>query len=249
MRSSIIKNERLFFILGIAFIFLAWFVLSASVQNAIAMPKIPETISALGDLLSKGTTYLIIAQTILRIFGTILIAFTIAIVLVIFSSLSKRFAAFINPLISLFKTMPVAVIILFLLFVFGGSKAPFFVAILVVMPIMYEATYNGVKNIDKTLIEEVRMFSNINFYVVRKIFLPLAFPYALLSILQSIGLGLKVMVMAELIAQTKNSIGYEMAYYKSFLSMEYVFAWGIIMVLFVIVVEVLIKKVKLKNFS
>lgn len=248
MRTSIIKNQKLFFIVGIAFIFIVWFLLSIFVRNTIAVPNIPNTFSALGDLFTTGSTYLIIGQTILRLIATIVIAFIIALILVIFSAVSKRFSAFINPTIALFKTMPIAVIILFLLFVFGGNKAPFFVSILVVIPIMYEATLNGVKNIDKTIIEEVKMYSNINFLVIKEIYLPLAYPYALVSIFQSVGLGLKVMVMAELIAQSKNSIGYEMAYYKSFLNMEYVFAWGIIMVIFVILVEILIKKFKLKKF-
>lgn len=248
MRTSLTRNQKLFFILGIASLFFFWFLLSVTVKNTIAMPKISDTFSALGKLLINKDTYIIIGNTILKIFLTILVSFTIALILVILSTLSKRFQAFISPIISLLKTLPVVVIILFLLFVFNSSIAPFFVATLVVMPIMYEAILSGVKNIDKTLLEEVKMFSNTNMFVVKKVYLPLSYPYALVSVLQSIGLGLKVMVMAELIAQTKNSIGYEMAYYKSFLNMDYVFAWAIIMVTFVIIVEMLVKKVKVKSY-
>ena len=47
------------------------------------------------------------------------------------------------------------------------------------------------------------------------------------------GLGLKVLVMAEYLALPDNSIGREIFSYKEHaIAMEYVFAWGIILIIF-----------------
>ena len=90
------------------------------------------------------------------------------------------------------------------------------------------------------------MISKTNMFVIRKVYLPLTKPYIILSILQSVGLGLKAMVMAELISQASNSIGKEMSEYRSFLDMDYIFAWGILMITIVIISEILIRQIKKK---
>lgn len=246
MNSSDKKSDTLFFILGIASIFIIWILLSIIINNQYAIPKVDKTTKALGDLFSSSKTYLILGKTILRIALTILIGFTASIILVILSTLSKKFRAFISPIITLLKTVPVVVVILLFLFIFTRDTTPIFVALLVIMPLMYEALLNGINNIDESIINETKMISKTNLFVLRKVYLPLTKPYILLSILQSIGLGLKAMVMAELIAQTKNSIGREMSYYRSFLDMEYIFAWGLIMIAIVIIAEIFIRKIKRK---
>ena len=114
------------------------------------------------------------------------------------------------------------------------------------MPIMYEALLNGINNIDDSIIDETKMLSKTNLFILRKVYIPLTKPYIILSILQSVGLGLKAMVMAELISQTKNSIGREMYEYRSLLDMDYIFAWGLLMIAIVIISEILIRMMKKK---
>ena len=238
------KNDAIFFTIGIAFIFIFWILISIIINNQFAIPKVDKTFNALGKLFTTKTTYFIIGKTLLRILLTITIAFVTSIILVILSTLSKKFRAFISPIITLLKTIPVVVVILLFLFLFSRNTTPIYVALLVIMPIMYEALLNGINNIDDSIINETKMISKTNLFVLRKVYLPLTKPYLMLAILQSVGLGLKAMVMAELIAQTKNSIGKEMSDYRAFLDMEYIFAWGLIMITIVIIAEIFIRKIK-----
>lgn len=240
------RNDTIFFILGIISIFIFWLILSIAINNEFAVPKIDKTTNALAKLLSDGRTYNILGRTILKIVLAIAISFATSLLLVILSTLSRKFKAFIAPIITLLKTVPVVVVILLFLFIFSRSTTPIYVSLLVIMPIMYEALLNGINNIDDSIINETRMLSKTNLFILRKVYIPLTKPYIMLSILQSVGLGLKAMVMAELIAQTKNSIGYEMGEYRSFLDMEYIFAWGILMISIVIIVEIFIRRLKRK---
>lgn len=244
--NSIDKKNNIFFILGILSIFIVWLFISLIINNEFAVPKIDKAGHALFDLLKTGNTYYILGLTILKIILTIIIAFIVSLILVILSTLSKKFRVFISPIITLLKTIPVVVVILLFLFTFTRDTTPIFVALLVIMPIMYEALLNGISNIDEAIINETKMISKTNLFVIRKVYLPLTKPYIILSILQSIGLGLKAMVMAELISQANNSIGREMSEYRSFLEMDYIFAWGIIMITIVIISEIFIRKLKKK---
>ena len=246
MNSSDKKKDNLFFTLGIVSIFIIWLLLSLIINNQFAVPKIDKTSIALATLLKRKSTYKILGLTLFKIVITISVSLIISIVLVIISTLSRKFRAFISPIITLLKTTPVVVVILLFLFMFSRNTTPIFVALLVIMPIMYEALLNGINNIDESIINETKMISKTNMFVIRKVYLPLTKPYIILSILQSVGLGLKAMVMAELISQASNSIGKEMSEYRSFLDMDYIFAWGILMITIVIISEILIRQIKKK---
>ena len=54
--------------------------------------------------------------------------------------------------------------------------------------------------------------------------------------------------MAEFISNTKNSIGYEILYYKDFANeMSFVYAWSIILILFVLIIDSVINIIKSKS--
>ena len=147
---------------------------------------------------------------------------------------------------TLMRTTPVAAVIIILLMIFGNIKSPYIITSLVILPIMYEGILVSFENIDQGIIDEVKMLSNLNFRVAKEVYLPIVTPQILSTLVATIGLGLKVMVMSEFIAQPNNTIGYVMLQEKNFLEMDYVFAWTIILVVFVLLVEELLKIIKTK---
>ena len=241
------KNKHTYFILGIVFIFVLWEVLSVLSNNDFIVPSIELTLSALGKTFINKDTYIVLLNTLLRLFLSILVCFILGVSLAVFSNVSYRFKSFINPIIVLSKTMPMAAVIIMLLVMFGRSNSPYFVVGVVVLPLIYEATLNGLEGIDKDIKDEIKLLSNNNFFIFKNIYLPLTSPAIFTSLIQSVGLGLKVLVMAEFIAETKNSIGQLMRYYKNIAETEYVFAWSIILVLFILLVDSILNILKKKS--
>ena len=247
MKNSTTKSNKVFLILGVVFIFLLWELLSLISQNDFIVPSISNTMKALGEILTKSDTYNILFSTILRLFTSITICFILALTLAVFSNINERVKYFLKPLISLLKTLPVATIIIMLLVMIGRSIAPYFIVGLVVLPLIYESVLNALETIDKDIIDEVKMVSSgKDFTVLKRIYLPLITPYLLTSLIQAFGLGLKVLVMAEFIAETKNSIGEVIRFYKNEALTEYVFAWTIILVLFILLIDLLLHYIKKK---
>jgi NitT/TauT family transport system permease protein len=247
MKNSTTKSNKIFLILGVVFIFLLWELLSLISQNDFIVPSISNTMKALGEILTIGDTYNILFSTILRLLSSITICFILALTLAVFSNINERVKYFLKPLISLLKTLPVATIIIMLLVMIGRSIAPYFIVGLVVLPLIYEIVLNALEAIDKDIIDEVKMVSSgKDFTVLKRIYLPLITPYLLTSLIQAFGLGLKVLVMAEFIAETKNSIGEVIRFYKNEALTEYVFAWTIILVLFILLIDLLLHYIKKK---
>ena len=179
--------------------------------------------------------------TFLRLILVILACLILGIFLALLSFLSYRFKSFLKPIMALLKTLPIAVVIILLLVMFTREYAPIIIVGVVVLPLIYTGTLNGLENIDSYIIDEVKMLSNNSFSIIKDIYIPLSFLHIITSLIQSFGLGLKVLVMAEYLAQPKYSIGNEIVFYKDIaVEMEYVYAWSIVLILIVLVVEFLI---------
>ena len=244
--NSIIKSKKTYFILGVIFILVIWFVGQNSFDNEMVIPSFESTFSSLVSLFSKEKTYHILGNTLLRLFISISISFILGVLLATLSKMYYRFKEFIKPLMILFKTLPVAVLIILLLLMFNHD-ALYFIVCVVVMPLIYEATSSGLEAVDKDITDEIKMFSAINFTIIRKIYLPIATPFIITSLLQSVGLGLKVLVMAELLTDAPNSIGYEILLNKNYINdMSVVYAWSILLIVFVLVIDFLVRIISKK---
>ena len=239
MKNSIAK--KIYFSLGILFVFIIWIIGEAIIDNNYVIPTISDTFKALLDLFSKGHTYKVLGYTLLRLFISVSICFILGMLLAVLAYNFERFKWFIKPIITLFKTLPIAVVIILLLIILNKELAPYYIVGVVVLPVVYEAILIGLENINKDVLDEVKLSTGITPKVIFNIHFPMIFPAILTAIIQSVGLGLKVLVMAEYISQPNYSIGNEFVYYKDIaLEMEYLYAWSIILILFVLSVEILI---------
>ena len=241
MMSSIIKNKNTYFWLGVIFILVGWTILSAIINNDYVVPSIDLVLNALGKLICEKHTYLVLLNTLLRVFVAILACLVMGLLVGSLSYCSSRFEYFVKPIIILFKSLPLVVMIVLILLQFTENMAVFYIVSVVVFPVMYEATLNGLRTVDTGIIEDIRMVSNINFKVILNIHLKLALPSIITGIIQSFGLGLKVLVMAEYISQPEYSIGREIVFYNDIaVDKSYVFAWSFILIVFIIIFELLI---------
>lgn len=237
-------KKPLMFGVGVGFILLLWTIISLVIKNEIIFPTPYQTITSVGRLLIQKQTYLVLLATIGRLVLSIVGAFIISLIL---SSLSIKYASFylfLKPILTLFKTVPVASIIIILLVLVGHESSPYYITGLVLIPLLYEAIYQGYASLDVNILDEVRMQTNINSRVICSVYLPMIIPFVFTGLVQSLGLGLKVMVMSEFIAQPMLSIGRELLYHKQQFEMSYVFAWTLLLILLIIGFEAILANIK-----
>lgn len=236
------NNNYKYILLSVLFIILLWTVSSLIIDNSLVLPGISEVILSLKEILSTSTTYLIILLTIVRLILVVLVSLVIAFILAILSYLSDKFESFIKPLFVILKTIPVIAIIVLLLITFGSKTSPYIMTSLVVLPIMYEGLLTSLKNINKELIDDVKTLSNTNWMVLKDFYFPIILNFIMMTLVQSFGIGLKVMVMGEFIAQPNRSIGYILQLERSNLNSSAILAWSVILIILVLLFEILVLK-------
>ena len=140
-------------------------------------------------------------------------------------------------IVNILRSVPLASIIVIIIVILDFNKSPYVITLIMLIPIIYEAFLNGILNLDKDLMDVWKLESNMNEKVLINIIFPLAKPFITTAFIQSVGLGIKVLIMAEFICNTNNSIGKALVNSANYLEYDNVFAWTILAILFVIIIE------------
>lgn len=223
--------------LGFLTIILFWLILAFVQDNQIVFPNLFLTLSTLGGLFSQSHTYLVLLNSIGGVFLVLVICFIVAIVLALFSLKWPHFKSFMTPSLALLKIVPVPALIILFLANFKQGFIPYLLTFLVVLPLVYDGLYGAFISINKDIIDELKLLSKLNLKIIFEVYLPIVGKAFISTLLQAFGLGLKIKVMSEFIAEAPNTIGYELSYGRATLSMDIVFAWSLILILFVIIFD------------
>ena len=156
----------LFTFLGILTILIVWMVASLIINENVILPSIGDTFKKLGSILINGYTYKVLGLTALRLLICLASSFAIALLLASLSTIFPRFSYYIRPIITLLRTIPVVAIIIVLLVFIGNQRASIFITSLVILPIMYEGILSGMENINSDVLDEIKIQSNINLYII-----------------------------------------------------------------------------------
>lgn len=215
-----------------------------NIGNTYIVPSPYLVFREIFHLLIKIDNLFIISQSLFRLFYSLFVASLTGIVLGFLAAKFNWLNQFLKPIISTLRTTPIIAIIIILLVLVGRLNSVYIIVFLVLFPIMYEGVIGGVHKIDDNVIDAFRLDPATLSQTFIYIYLPLTLSHIKIALLQSVGLGFKVLVMAEFIAQTKNSIGSKL--YEASISINYsiIFAWSIIIIIIAVIIEIGIHKIK-----
>lgn len=229
----------LLYIIGIVLLIFIWSIISA-IKNNILYPNIIDIAKDIFVLLGKKETYSILIQTLIKLLIIITLSYILSFILAYFAYKYNYVRKFLSPIMLVFRSMPVASVIIILMLLVNLKYAPFVITLLVIVPITYESLYRIFSEIDKDIIDETKLVSNINIFIVLRLFIPMQFNFIITSLLQTTGLSLKILVMGEILAQGSNTIGGKIQFARTALDVTRVFSWTIILLLIVIILELII---------
>ena len=234
----------------IGIIFIVWVIVSKIIDEEIIFPKLSSTLKSLFSLLKTKEFYIALLNTIIRILISFLISFILAIILAILASLSKYAGKIMSIFSVIVQSIPTMSIILISLIWLTTMRAPLLVAILVTFPIMFTSFLQAINNIDKNLLEMVNVYKVPLSRKIKYLYIPQIAPSMFSAMKSSISLNVKVIIAAEVMAQTKDSIGVKMQLSSLYLEMSELFAWTIVSIILGLIFEgviLLIQKLYLRS--
>ncbi len=223
-------------------IFIVWYLIYLWVDHPLLMPSIEDTIRALFRLFGSRDAVLAMMHTFVRLGICIGISLALAMILAFLSYRFKHMETFLHPYMVLFRTIPLVSVIIITFVLVHFSLTTYIITFLMIFPILYQAILSGLNAIDPSYIDVYKLEKGTFFSSIEYLYFPMTRPFILLGFLQSLGLGLKVIVMAEFITQAQNGIGRLIYQARVNLKYDQIFAITIILVLMTFLIETLVKK-------
>ncbi len=144
---------------------------------------------------------------------------------------------FLKPLVLTLKSVPVASFVILLLIWFGNRSISIIIVGMVVFPILYLNTLEGLRSTDTRMLEMAKVFRMPKEREILYIFLPRLLPFWQGAFKLAIGMSFKSGIAAEVIGQPLGTIGNGLYQAKIYLETGELFAWTIVTVLVAFICE------------
>ena len=218
-----------------------WELLALVVNDNYFLPDVIETSRSLVSILVSGSFFKVIFTAFYRVFSGLILGILTGILIAVLCHRFDIVDTILSPIISIMKATPVACIIVLLWIRMNYTEIAVFVVVLMVLPIVWQNVYDGLKSIDKSMLEVTEVFELSKLDKIKVLIIPSVLTYLLPAIVTSVGLAWKAEVAAEIM--TNSNMG-RLIY--DFKTVSYdtasIFAWTVVIVTFSIIFESLTKK-------
>lgn len=192
---------------AVLFLIGVWLVAYVVKGNELLIPSFSDSVKEAGELLVRKGFWLGFAKSLLRVILAFIISFVIAVIFAVIAYLYPSFGIFLAPIVSAFRSLPIMAVLLILLSFLDAGEAPVAVAFLSLFPMLYAGVLAGLSSVDKRFIEIGRVEGTPVYRRVFAIYFPLSAPYVLKEAGAALSFSVKLIVSAEILANTANSLG------------------------------------------
>jgi len=213
-----------------------WWIAAIRINRAVILPLPIDVLYKMLELAFNVNFYISISATLLRVSLSLLLSIIMGLILGIFAGLCQNIQVYLSPIMTTIQSIPQIAFILVLLVWFRSFTALVMIVFLLLFPIFYHNTLNGMKAIDCDLIDVIALYNHPLSYTIFKVYLPLIKGYILSAVDVCLPLAFKAGVMAEIFVQSRQGIGSALYYARTQIDMASILAWTIWMVIIITII-------------
>jgi NitT/TauT family transport system permease protein len=182
--------------------------------------------------------------TVARVIGALVLSFVLGVVLAIAMYRSESLESYLHPIIRLFMAVPVVSWILFAVLWFRGVEFRIaFVLIAVCGPVFLVDSLDAMRGVSRELRSMMRSFRPTTLQYFAKLMIPAILPSLITSWKINLSLAIRVVTIAELVGAV-TGIGHQLAVAQELFSVADVFAWTLVLVALLFLLEAVIARVE-----
>jgi len=222
-------------LLAVASVIAVWWVLYWIYPRLLPSPT--NTVNEAVRLISDGTFFFHMYQSLRRVFVGSVIAMFFSVGVGIYMGTVVMGERFFQPLVVLGLTIPGLMWALIAVMLFGINEfSPYFAVTVTIFPMLVINIWAGVKALDKELMDMSHVFHFTKWMKITQVILPQLVPNIFAATRYGLGLAWKVVVVVEMFG-TSNGVGYQVMKSYQVFNMEGVIAWTLTFVVAMIVIE------------
>ncbi len=229
---------KLLKIIGVSVFWVAvWALISLAVNSEILFPSPISVVKALASLVTTGEFWLSTCLSLLRVFLGILLSVIVGIILAVLTVNVRILDTLLSPLISVIKATPVASFIILAWLWINSGTLPVFITSLIVIPIVWSNVCEGIRSVDKSLIEVTKVYKFSTTQKLYRLYLPSVAPFFMAACKSAFGLAWKAGISAEVLTTPQRAIGTELYLSKTYLELPTLFAWTLVVIVLSMIFE------------
>ncbi len=222
---------------AVIFWLLLWQFVYYIVSKDLLVASVPDTANRLFELIKESEFWVIVSGSFLRIVAGFLSAVIVGTAVAVVCGKSELADCLISPAMGIIKSTPVASFIILALIWIKSAYLSVFISFLMVLPMVYSNVLQGIRNVDRNLLEMADVYGFTASKKLRLVILPSVFPYFLSACTTGLGFAWKSGIAAEILGMPKNSIGVQLNNAKIYLETVDLFAWTIVVIVLSVVLE------------
>lgn len=230
-------HNLIYSVFAIALMWIAWLVAFFAAGNDLVIPSVMETFSSMGRLFLQATFWRAFGATLIRTLVSFVFALLPALALALLSDSFSWIRSLLHAIVAFLRTVPTMAVILIFLIWTTPKVAPVLVTWLVSFPMLYAEFLSALDGVGKEYREMAAAYRLSRLKQIFSVYLPLSAPVALGGVGAQLSLALKVMVSAEILSKTYQSVGGMMSEAKMYFEVPELFALTILVVLLGMLLE------------
>jgi NitT/TauT family transport system permease protein len=227
-----------------ALIVTIWAIAAAAAKKPIIFPEPKSVFTSFFQLLGGGGFWAAALNTLARSALSFVIAFVAALALAFLGALFNPVHKLFAPIVTVLRAAPTMAVILLSILWLDYDESPVLIGFLIAFPLLYSAAYGAVTSVDESLLEMANVFKVPVKDKIACIYFPSAAPAIMDAAASTLSLTVKVVIAAEVLAQTKVSIGLEMQRSNMLFDIPALLAWTVATIAFCFISEFLILVIK-----
>ena len=231
MASKVLSKDRLQRMAAVVFALLVWQAAAMLVNESLLLASPLQVAGRLFALMGTASFWETVGYTTLRIVSGFLMGFVLGVVLAILAGRFKWLEMLLHPFVVTIKSIPVASFVILVLIWLTSRHLSVFISFLMVFPVIYLNTLQGLKATDPQMLEMAKMFCLPFGKKLKYIYLPQLQPFLYSACSIALGLSWKSGVAAELIGRPDFSMGDMLYMAKVHMDTADLFAWTVIIIL------------------
>ncbi|MCM8750516.1 ABC transporter permease [Thermomicrobiaceae bacterium CFH 74404] len=226
-------------ILVLILLVVAWAIIAARTSPYV-LPSPEKVGRTLLDLARSGDLWAHVAATLYRVTAGFLLGTALALVLGLLASSRQTARGVLRDINAVLNATSVFVWIVLALIWFGlTDRAPIFTTLMITIPVLLSNVFEGIDNLDRKFLEMAQVYRFGPYATFFHITVPSLVPYLFAGMRVAFALGLRVSVVAEIFG-VSTGVGYMMNYARDTLRTDAVFAWAVVLILMMLLLDNLV---------
>ena len=211
-------------LLGLLIFFGSWLILSMMLSQSLILPTPMETFSALVEILRDSTTYSAMLSTIAKGFMILGLIIAVGLPVGFVMGLSDKIYELLRPTVMIIQSVPVISWLALVIFMWGiGWKGPVLIGFLSLLPISIFTIVEGVRSIDRDLLEMVKVYRVPKIKVFKYVYIGSLIPFIKAVVDVSVGNVWKTVLVTEFLCGDKG-LGVMISWARQYVDVPRVYA-------------------------